>query len=66
MKNLKNFINEAVISDDKVYGVFFDDGTMYNFYYTPDDANYMVDKLNKEDINNNCKVIPINKDEIEC
>ena len=60
----EQLISEKV-ADDVVYGVFFNDETMYNFYYTPDDANYIADKLNKEEPSNKCKVVTIPKNEIE-
>lgn len=47
MKDLKDFINEAQSSND-VYVVYFEDGTMYNFYYDEAEANKEVDALNKE------------------
>lgn len=47
MKDLKDFINEAQSSDD-VYVVYFEDKTMYNFYYTEDEAQKETDSLNKE------------------
>lgn len=47
MKDLKDFILEVKQSDD-VYVVYFGDKTMYNFYYTEDEAQKEVDSLNKE------------------
>lgn len=52
MKDLKDFITEAESSND-VYVVYFGDKTMYNFYYTEEDAKKEVDALNKEVSSNN-------------
>lgn len=45
MKSLKEYINE---SQDDVYVVYYDDGTMYNYYMTRDEAENESKKLNKE------------------
>lgn len=47
MKDLKDFILEVERSDD-VYVVYFGDKTMYNFYYTEEEAQKETDSLNNE------------------
>lgn len=34
--------------DNDVYVVYFNDGTMFNFFYEPEQADIMVKKLNEE------------------
>lgn len=64
MKDLVKYLNEKQ-AGDVVYGVFFNDDTMYNFYYTSDDAQQIVDKLNAEDSHNKCKIVTMPKTDIE-
>lgn len=45
MKSLSNYILEK---EDNVYVVYYDDGTMYNYYMTKEEADIESDKLNKE------------------
>lgn len=58
MKSLSEFIAEAAtnVSDEDVYVVYFDDGTMYNYYMTEEEANKTKDSLDKECPANKCKV----------
>ena len=35
-------------NDNDVYVVYFNDGTMFNFFYEPEQADIMVKKLNEE------------------
>ena len=49
MKTLSTYINEnKVESDDNVYVVYYDDGTMYDYYMTEEEANKVASKLTKE------------------
>lgn len=42
--------------DDKVYVLYFDDGTMYNFYQSEAEANVEKQKLEKESKNNKLSI----------
>ena len=42
--------------DDKVYVLYFDDGTMYNFYQSEAEANVEKKKLEKESKNNKLSI----------
>ena len=69
MKKLSEFlIKENTNQQDnkqKVFAVNFGDGTMYNFYYDKLEAEQVAKKLNAEVEDNNCKVVEMDKSEIE-
>ena len=49
MKTLSTYINEnKVESDDNVYVVYYDDGTMYDYYMNNEEANKVASDLTKE------------------
>ena len=54
MKDLKDFVLE--VEDKDVFVVYFEDGTMYNFFYDESEANKVKDDLNKETSTNKCEV----------
>lgn len=58
MKNFNEFIAETKKEQDNmVYVVQFGDGTMFNFFYTEEEANIICKQLNAEVESNNAKVI---------
>lgn len=46
MKNLSEMIYEA--SEDQVYAIYLEDGTLYNYYEDEAAAKKEADELNKE------------------
>ena len=46
MKNLSEMVYEA--SEDQVYAIYLEDGTLYNYYEDEDAAKKEADDLNKE------------------
>ena len=65
MKTLKEFILEEQSLDDDVYTVYFNDGTMYNFFESEDEANKIKEKLNAECEDNKCTVKKEKKSSIQ-
>lgn len=63
MKTFSEFILEA--EDKDIYVVYFEDGTMYNFYYDESEANKVKDDLNKETPTNKCEVKKEKKSKVE-
>ena len=58
MKSLKDFLSEKFevkesASDEKVYCVYYDDGTLENFYNTKEEAEAVA---KKEDNNFKCTI----------
>ena len=64
MKTLNEFIHEAqevkevkeTKEQDNVYVVYFNDGTMDNYFESKDDAEARKEELNKEMPDNKCEV----------
>lgn len=58
MKSLSDFIAEveANVPDPDVYVVYFNDGTMYNYFESEDEAEKTKDSLNKECPANKCEI----------
>lgn len=48
MKTLSDFIMEAESSDEMVYSVYYDDGTLYNYYNDKNEADLEAEKLTSE------------------
>ena len=46
MKNLSEMVYEA--SEDQVYAIYLEDGTLYNYYEDEAAAKREADELNKE------------------
>ena len=46
MKNLSEMVYEA--SEDQVYAIYLEDGTLYNYYEDEAAAKKEADELNKE------------------
>ena len=46
MKNLSEMVYEA--SEDQVYAIYLEDGTLYNYYENEAAAKKEADELNKE------------------
>ena len=46
MKNLSEMVYEA--SEDQVYAIYLEDGTLYNYYEDEATAKKEADELNKE------------------
>ena len=63
MKSLRQFVME--VEAEHVYVVYFEDGTMENFYYDEKDAKEAADRLNKEMPSNKCTVKKEPKSKIE-
>lgn len=64
-ENTVENINEKLDDGKTLFGVFFNDDTMYNYYFSKEEANDVVSMLNKEDSHNKCKVKTFSRDEIE-
>ena len=61
MKTLTEFLQESVqvqetASDDNVYVVYFEDGTMDNYFESKDEADARAKELNNEVESNKCTV----------
>lgn len=56
MKNLTEFMLLEAEDNSEVYVVYFEDGTMYNYFENSEDANNCKELLNKECPANNCIV----------
>lgn len=70
MKKLSEYLikeedNNTQDNKQKVFAVNFGDGTMYNFYYDKLEAEQVAKKLNAEVEGNDCKVVEMDKSEIE-
>ena len=50
MKKLSDFIKESNSSNEIVYSVYYDDGTLYSYYGSEDEAKQKADELTKENI----------------
>ena len=58
MRNFNEFVKEnKKEQDDVVYIVQFGDGTMFNFFYTKEEADIICKQLNAEVESNNAKVV---------
>lgn len=55
MKSLRDYILEQD-SSEEVYAVYYEDGTMENFYFDESEAKKVAEKLNKECPANNCTI----------
>jgi hypothetical protein len=64
MKKLSDFIKESE-SDEIVYSVYYDDGTLYSYYDTEKEAKSEADKLTKENPDFPAKVKQEKKSEFE-
>ena len=64
MKKLSDFIKESE-SDEIVYSVYYDDGTLYSYYDTEKEAKSEADKLTKENPDFPAKVKPEKKSEFK-
>ena len=48
MKKLSDFIQESNSSNEIDYSVYYDDGTLYSYYGSEDEAKQKADELTKE------------------
>lgn len=64
MKNLVEFIQESS-SKEQVYVVKGDDGTMFNYFSTEEEAKKAADELNKENPDNKATISKADKSEFE-
>ena len=65
MKKLSDFIKESESSEEMVYSVYYDDGTLYSYYDTEKEAKSEADKLTKENPDFPAKVKQEKKSEFE-
>lgn len=70
MKKFSDFIKESLIeesesSEEIVYSVYYDDGTLYSYYESEDEAKAEADKLTKENPDFPAKVKKEKKSEFE-
>lgn len=54
MKNLSEMVYES--NEDNVYAIYLEDGTLYNYYESSEEADKEAESLNKESKCNGAKV----------
>ena len=55
MKSIISYIKESE-EKNNVFVVYFNDGTMYNYYTNKEEANKVKDQLNQEMPDNKCTI----------